>query len=181
VALEPQAFAIWITGIPASGKSTLAKALHTLLKERGIDSEVLESDELRKVFTPDPHYNENERAAFYKQLIYVGALLIRHGVPVIFDATANRRAWREEARRAIPQFLEVYVNTPLDVSMARDPKGIYRRAREGGSDSVPGLQHPYEPPVQPDVEVRGVHETAEDAARRVLAKLIEEGFIPGNG
>lgn len=177
MALKRQAFAVWITGIPASGKSTIANALKTLLDERGIDVEVLESDELRKVFTPEPRYDENERATFYRQLTYIGALLTRHGVAVIFDATANRKIWREEARRAIPQFIEVYVNTPLEVSMARDPKGIYRRAREGNSVSVPGLQHPYEPPEQPDVEVQGDCETPDDAARRIIAKLIEKGFL----
>ena len=177
MALERRAFAVWITGIPASGKSTIAKALKTLLDERGIDVEVLESDELRKVFTPDPRYDENERATFYRQLTYIGALLTSHGVPVIFDATANRKVWRDEARQSIPQFIEVYVNTPLAISVARDPKGIYRRAREGNSDSVPGLQHPYEPPERPDVEVQGDRETPEDAARRVVAKLIERGFL----
>jgi adenylylsulfate kinase len=177
VAFKRQAFAIWITGLPSSGKSTLAKALNTLLEARGIDAAVLESDELRKVFTPDAHYDENERAAFYRQLTWIGALLARHGVPVILDATANRKVWRNEARQAIPRFFEVYVNTPLEISMARDPKGIYRRAREGNSDSVPGLQHPYEPPDQPDVEMHGDSETPDDAARRIVEKLIERGFL----
>ena len=164
------AFAIWITGLPASGKSTLATALKALLAPRGVEAAVLESDELRKVFTPDPHYDEQERADFYRQLVYIGALLVRHGVPVIFDATANRRAWREEARRTIPHFIEVYVNSPLEVCEARDPKGIYRQARDGETDSVPGLQEPYEPPARPEVEVHGDRDTPEDAARRVVAK-----------
>ncbi|HWE51477.1 MAG TPA: adenylyl-sulfate kinase [Bryobacteraceae bacterium] len=174
-----QGFAVWITGIPAAGKSTLARALHALLCARGIDTEVLESDELRKIFTPDPHYDERERAAFYGQMIYIGTLLTRHGVAVIFDGTANRRTWREQARRAIPRFIEIYVNTPAAVSMARDPKGIYRRAREGEAHSVPGIQEPYEPPVEPDVEVCGDRETPGTAAGRVLTKLIEKGFISG--
>src|ERR1019366_35969 len=92
---NPAAFAVWISGLPASGKSTLTRALNTQLAGRGIDVAVLESDELRPVFTPDPHYDENERATFYRQITYIGALLVRHGVPVIFDATANRRVWRE--------------------------------------------------------------------------------------
>lgn len=178
VAIEnPGAFAVWITGLPASGKSTLTKALKAQLGGRGIDVAVLESDELRKVFTPDPQYDENERAAFYRQITYTGALLVRHGVPVIFDATANRRLWREEARQAIPQFIEVYVNSALEVCMARDPKGIYQRTRQGEASSVPGLQSPYEPPERPDIEVHGDCEAPEAAAQRVVAKLIEKGFI----
>jgi adenylylsulfate kinase len=173
----PGAFAVWISGLPASGKSTLTRALKAQLAGRGIDAAVLESDALRRVFTPDPRYDEKERAAFYGQLVYVGALLVRHGVPVIFDATANRRVWREEARRAIPRFVEVYVNSALEVCMARDPKGIYRMARQGEASSVPGLQATYEPPERPDIEVRGDGEAPEAAAERVVSKLIEKGFI----
>ncbi len=171
------AFAVWISGLPASGKSTLTKALNAELAGRGIDVAVLESDELRRVFTPEPRYDEKERETFYRQMVYVGALLVRHGVPVIFDATANRRVWREEARRAIPRFVEVYVNSALEVCMARDPKGIYRMARQGGAASVPGLQSPWEPPERPDIEVCGDREAPEAAAQRVVAKLIEKGFV----
>lgn len=169
------AFGVWITGLPASGKSTLTKALTAQLTQRGIDVAVLESDELRKVLTPDPHYDDSERDRFYAQMNYIGALLIRHGVPVIFDATANRRAWREEARRTIAKFIEVYVRSPIEVCMARDPKGIYRQGQ-----AVPGLQTPYEPPEHPDVVVEGDREKPESGARRVMAKLIEQGYI-GSG
>ena len=95
-----QAFAVWITGLPASGTSTLTQALKARLQSLGIDVAVLESDELRKVFTPDARYEEKERDTFYRQMVYVGTLLVEHGVPVIFDATANRQIWREDARRA---------------------------------------------------------------------------------
>lgn len=171
-----EAFAVWISGLPASGKSTLTRALNAQLTGRGIDAAVLESDELRKVLTPHPSYDENERATFYRQMAYFGALLVRHRVPVIFDATANRRVWREEARRAIPRFIEVYVNSDLEVCMARDPKGIYQKARQGGAVSVPGFQSPYEPPEHPDVEIRG-DEAPESAARRVIAQLMQKGYI----
>ena len=110
-----RAFAVWITGLPASGKSTLAAALNKLLAARGVDVAVLESDALRQVFTPRPLYNDEERDRFYQQMVFVGRLLIQHGVPVIFDATAaNRRAHRDRAREQIRQFLEVYVATSLN-------------------------------------------------------------------
>jgi adenylylsulfate kinase len=172
-----QAFAIWVTGLPASGKSTLVAALTTRLKARGVDVAVLESDALRPVLTPSPRYDEEERETFYRQMVWVGALLTRHGVPVIFDATANRRSYRKAARQEIPRFLEVYVATPLAACMARDPKGIYRQAREGSATAVPGLQATYEPPEHPDVTIRGDRDTPEAAAERVIAKLAENGFI----
>jgi adenylylsulfate kinase len=165
-------FAVWITGLPASGKSTVAAALAAELGARGVDLEVLESDALRRIFTPHPRYDEAERDAFYGQAAYVGALLARHGAAVIFDATANRRAYRDRARQQIPRFLEVYVDTPLEVCMSRDPKGIYRDAT-----AVPGLQVPYEPPLEPDLVIRGDQEPAGNAARRIVAMLVERGLL----
>jgi adenylylsulfate kinase len=174
-ASSPQtAFAVWVTGLPASGKSTLVAALKAQLASRGVDVAVLESDAVRPVFTPNPSYSEQERETFYRQFAFVGALLARHGVPVIFDATANRRAYRELARREIPRFVEVYVDCPLETCMARDPKGIYRNAREGGT--VPGLQARYEPPEHPGAVVHA-GESPETAARRIVALLEEKGFV----
>lgn len=174
---KAQGFAIWLTGLPASGKSTIVKALLSELAARGVDVAVLESDVLRKVFTPHPRYDEEERNTFYGQLAYVGALLTRHGVPVIFDATANLRRYRDAARQQIPQFLEIYVDCPLEVCMSRDPKGIYRAGREGAAKLVPGLQDPYERPPNPDVVVRGDEDAPETSARRIVSKLIERGLI----
>ena len=171
------ACAVWITGLPASGKSTLAAALKAQLTGRGVDVAVLESDELRKIFTPEPHYDEKERDAFYRQMVYIGVLLTRHGVPVLFDATANRRAYRDMARRQISRFLEIYVDTPLEMCVARDPKGIYRQARGDEANTVPGMQAEYEAPEHPDVIIHGDRENADDAAARVVAKLSERGYL----
>lgn len=168
---------MWITGLPASGKSTLAAAVAAELADRGIDVAVLESDVLRKVLTPHPRYDEEERETFFRQMVWIGALLVRQGIPVIFDATANRRRYRDPARQQIPRFLEVYVDSPLAVCMARDPKGIYRGGREGASSTVPGLQVAYEPPLSPDVVVHGDREMPEAAAERVAAMLAVRGFL----
>jgi adenylylsulfate kinase len=172
-----KAFAIWVTGLPASGKSTIVRALSSALAARGIDAAVLESDVLRTVFTPHPRYDQEERNTFYRQMVYVGALLTKHGVPVIFDATANRRIYRDHAREQIPLFLEVYVECPLEICMSRDPKGIYRAGREGTATIVPGLQDTYEPPVNLEVVVRGDLEAPETAAARIMSKMIDKGFI----
>lgn len=170
-------FAVWITGLPASGKSTVTTALKKELALRGLKVAVLESDALRKVLTPRPRYDEEERNVFYGALAHVGRLLTEHGVSVIFDATANRRAYRDRARHAIARFLEVFVDCPLDVCMSRDPKGIYRRGREGSAAGVPGMEAVYEPPGTPDVTVRGDAEDPASAARRIVDKLIETGYV----
>lgn len=168
---------MWITGLPASGKSTLARALKVQLAARGVSAAVLESDALRLVMFDQPRYELQERDAFYRLLAYVGALLTEHGVPVIFDATANRREYRDRARQQIPRFLEVYVDCPLETCMARDPKGIYRQAREGAAANVPGLQAAYETPEAPDVLVRGDTESPDSAAARTIAMLAEKGYL----
>ena len=170
-------FAVWLTGLPSSGKSTLAAALSHQLAARGISAAVLESDVLRQVLTPHPVYSEEERDSFYRAMTYIGKLLVDHGVPVIFDATANRRAYRDRARREIARFVEVYVDCPLNVCIARDPKGIYKRGQEGGTNAVPGLQADYEPPEHPDLVVRADREAPEEAARRVIADLIAKKYL----
>ena len=172
---KDEAFAVWITGLPASGKSTIAAALRAQLADRGVDIAVLESDVLRKVFGGDRPYSAEGRDAFYRQMIFVGSLLVEHGVPVIFDATANRRVYRERARREIDQFLEVYLDVPLATCIARDPKGIYRGAASGEATNVPGLQDPYEPPEAPDVIVDGENPGAD--ARQIIEKLAAKGYI----
>jgi adenylylsulfate kinase len=170
-----EAFAVWITGLPASGKSTIATALKTQLAAKGVDIAVLESDVMRKAFAADHPYEAEGRDTFYRQMVFVGSLLLEHGVPVIFDATANRRVYRDRARREIERFLEVYLDVPLETCMARDPKGIYRSAASGEATNVPGLQEAYEPPESPEIVVHG--ENPEADARRIVEKLIEKGFV----
>lgn len=174
---KQQAFAIWVTGLPASGKSTLVTRLKAQLAARGIEAAVLESDVLRTIFTPHPRYDDEERVTFYRQMTFIGTLLADHGVPVIFDATANRRAYRDEARRRISRFLEVYLDSPLETCIARDPKGIYRQARQGSADAVPGIQAAYEAPENPDMVVHGDRELPEAAAGRIIAKLTEKRYL----
>jgi adenylylsulfate kinase len=142
-----------------------------------VDAAVLESDKLRKTFTPNPRYDEEERNTLYQQIADVGTLLTEQGVPVIFDATANRRAFRDRARRQIPHLVEIYMDCPLATRMARDPKGIYRRKQASPTEKVPGLQTAYEPPEKPDLLVDCEAEAPEAAARRVLALLTEKGYI----
>jgi adenylylsulfate kinase len=168
----PAAFAIWITGLPASGKSTVATTLARQIRARGIPVAVLESDVLRKLFSVQPSYDEQDREYFYGSLAFIGRVLTEHGIAVIFDATANRRSYRDRARQQIPGFMEVFVDCPLEVCIGRDPKGIYGKAMSGEAAYVPGIQTAYEPPEKPDVIVHGDRDDPEDAAKRVIAALL---------
>lgn len=178
-------FAVWITGLPSSGKSTLAQALSRVLKQQGVDPAILESDELRKVLTPRPRYDAEEREAFYGAMVYIGTLLLDHGVPVIFDATAHLRRYRDLARERIPRFIEVFVDCPLHVCKQRDPKGLYRRAEEGALSTLPGMGAPYEPPLHPEIIVRSGQESSEAAAAKIADFLLADsswssGNFPGH-
>ena len=147
--------AIWITGLPASGKSTLAKALADELARHQIHATIIESDAARKIITPDPTYDEPERDLFYAAITYAAMLLTQRGVPTIIDATGNRRAYRDRARELIPAFIEIFVDCPRQVCVARDTKGIYALASNAQSNNIPGAGAPYERPILPEFLVNG--------------------------
>ncbi len=165
------AFALWITGPPASGKSTIAQILVSELKMRGVNTQILESDELRKVLTPSPTYTEEEREYFYQVLAYIAQLLTRNHVNVIIDATANREAYRRRAKELIPQLMIVLLTCSLKTRRRRDVKGLYKTALEGKVTTLPGLQTPYEEPQHPDLLINTDDVDPTEAAARILHLL----------
>jgi adenylylsulfate kinase len=170
--LTPPGFAVWLTGLPASGKTTVAHELRRLLAERGLPAVLIDSDDLRRILTPQPAYTDAERDWFYGVIIYLAAWLARSGVNVLMAATAHRQAYRQLAREQIERFVEVYVRCPIEVCRRRDPKGIYRLAQQGQAGSVPGVGVTYEPPAHPDVVVDTDRLSAAEAADTILAQLI---------
>lgn len=160
-------FAVWLTGHSGSGKSAIARELLQLLHQRGVDVSVLESDVMRTQLTPFPRYDDADRDFFYGALVEVGVMLFAKGRAVVFDATANRRAYRDAARKRIARFAEVHVDTPLAVCVARDPKGLYRS----------GMKIPYEAPARPALTLQGDRSTPAESAARVIAFLERQGWI----
>jgi adenylylsulfate kinase len=171
-----EGWALWVTGLPASGKSSLTQALVKKLNDLEVKVEVLESDNVREVLTPKPTYSSEERDRFYKSLVYIGELLTRNGVNVIFDATANKSKWRIATRENIPRFMEVFVDTPLEVCKMRDPKGIYEAAEKGEAKHVPGEQEAYERPERPEVRVDGT-KSPNINALKVLEVMKKHGYV----
>lgn len=171
-----QALALWITGLPASGKSTIVSLLRPQLENMGFTVEVLESDAVRRILTPTPTYSTDERDLFYRALAFTGQRLVEYGVTVIFDATASQRSYRDFARSVIPRFVEVAVDCPLEVCMQRDRKGTYLRGQRGESSTVPGLQVPYEAPLNPELRIDTTVVPAGEAARQIL-ELITAKFL----
>jgi adenylylsulfate kinase len=175
--VQPQTAAIWLTGLPASGKSAIAAALKPKLEAHGLRVEVLESDVLRKLLTPSPTYSPEERELFYRALAVMGSRLVAQGVTVLFDATANKRTCRDFARTLMPRFLEIAVECPLDICMARDRKGTYRKGRTGESATVPGLQDPYEPSLDPAARIDTTTTDPESGVDLIMTALRERGWL----
>jgi adenylylsulfate kinase len=164
---QAPAFGIWITGLPASGKSTIVSALRPKLEALGLMVDVLESDEVRRLLTPQAAYSPEERDLFYRALAFTGQRLVAHGVTVLFDATASRQAYRDFARAMIARFIEVAVECPLAICMERDRKGTYQKGLRGESTTVPGLQAPYESPANPELRIDTTKVSAHEAARQI--------------
>ncbi len=156
----PTGVVVWITGLPSSGKSTLAANLRERLEEAKRPSALLDGDAVRNALVPRPGYAPAERDAFYATLGRLASLLAAQGLVAVVAATAPRRAHREEARRAAPRFVEVYVDVPAEECARRDAKGLWAKARAGDAPDLPGAGAPYEAPEAPDVTARG----GEDAA-----------------
>ena len=169
-------WAIWITGPPGSGKSVLARAVEAELGDDAGRPVVLELDEIRKILTPSPTYGDVERDVVYRALAYMATRLTQLGRPVIIDATAHRRAWRDLARRSIPRFAEVQLICPLEVRREREslrkdshaPRGVYARAGQPGA-RVPGVDIPYEPATDAEMTIDTTREPLASSAGRVAA------------
>ena len=164
---------IWFTGLPASGKTTLARAVKRELDARGVGNCLLDSDEVREALRPQPTYDAAGRNSFYETLTSLAALLARQGFVVLVAATAHCAAFRERARAAAPRFVEVYVDTPLWECELRDPKEIYRRARAGEVENVPGIHVSFEPPKHPAVVAKGG--SSNEAVESVVSAILAEG------
>lgn len=160
---------VWFTGLPASGKTTLARRVAAALTERGTRCCLLDSDEVRAALVPAHGYDEAGRDDFYATLARLAALLARQGTVVLVAATAHDAAYRNRARDLSERFIEVYVATPLDACVERDPKGLYRRAREGDAATLPGASLRYDVPASPEVTAEGGNDLA--ALGRIVALL----------
>lgn len=170
-------FVVWLTGLPSSGKSTLAGLLEQELDHRGLQVEVLDGDIVRQRLTRGLGFSKEDRDENIRRISFVAKLLSRNGVVAITAAISPYRSVRDEARQEIGRFIEVYVRCPLESCIARDVKGLYRRALAGEIPNFTGVSDPYEEPLNPEVVVETDRERPKVSLRRILARLEELGYV----
>jgi adenylylsulfate kinase len=168
----PSGLTVWFTGLSGAGKTTICQAVETALLARGLRVEVLDGDVIRTYLCSDLGFSEEDRKENIKRIAYVAQLLTRNGVLVLVAAISPYRSSRDDARTAIGNFMEVYVNAPLEVCEARDPKGLYRRARSGKLQRFTGIDQPYEVPLSPEVECHTDVESAAESSGKVIASVL---------
>ena len=177
---KPKGFAVWMTGLPASGKSTIAELLKgTLVEEYGRYVEVLDGDEIRKGLSRDLGLSKEDREEHARRVSFVAKVLARNGVIAIVSLISPYRRSRAEARELIgsDRFVEVYVKAPLKVCEQRDPKGLYAKARRGEIDNMTGIQAPYEEPLSPDLVVDTSNSVPGESAAELVAGLRRLGLL----
>jgi adenylyl-sulfate kinase len=162
---------VWFTGLSSSGKSTLSLAVYERLWARGYRVELLDGDEIRMRLSRGLGFSKDDRNENVRRIGFVAEVLARQGVIALVSAISPYRETRDEVRSRISNFLEVYVNAPLDVCEERDVKGLYRKARSGEIAQFTGINDPYEPPLRPEVECRTDLETAADCADKIVAAV----------
>ncbi len=175
-------FVLWFTGLSGSGKSTLTEALAPELRARGCRVEVLDGDVVRTNLSKGLGFSREDRDTNILRIGFVANLLARNGVAVITAAISPYRETRD-ANRALVEgagsaFIEVYAAATLEECEARDVKGLYAEARAGNRPGFTGIDDPYEPPVNPEVQVPTGHETVEASIARVLGYLEDRGLVP---
>jgi len=172
-----EGFVVWFTGLPSSGKSTLAQRLKEELIKRGFRVEVLDGDVVREHISRGLGFSKEDRDENIRRIYHVAYLLKRNGVVVITAAISPYREIRQEARELLKDFVEVYASCPVEKCIERDVKGMYKKALAGEIKNFTGIDDPYEPPENPEVVCETDKETVEESVKKITNKLIEMGYI----
>ncbi len=171
---------VWFTGLSGAGKTTITQAVFAELQRRGCKVEILDGDVVRENLSKGLTFSKEDRDINIRRIGFVANLLTRNGVIVLVSAISPYRAVREEVRSLIGDFMEVYVSAPLEVCESRDVKGLYKRARAGEMKGFTGIDDPYEPPLNPEVDCCTHQETLEESVGKVITALESAAYLPRN-
>jgi len=175
--LNQQGFTLWFTGLSGAGKSTISAIVEKRLRDAGAKVEVLDGDVVRENLSKGLGFSKEDRDTNIRRIGFVCELLSRNGVIALVAAISPYRAVREEIRSRIQNFVEVYVECPVEIVAGRDVKGLYKKALAGEIPQFTGVSDPYEPPINPEIVLHSASETPEQSADKVWAKLESLGLI----
>jgi sulfate adenylyltransferase len=181
--LHERGFCVWFTGLSGAGKSATAEALTSLLLERGRQVTLLDGDVVRTHLSKGLGFSREDRDTNIRRIGFVAAEIVRHGGVALCAAVSPYAAARNQCRDMVgsEQFVEVFVDTPLEVCEQRDSKGLYAAARRGELEHFTGIDDPYEAPLAPEMAITTVDHGAGDNAGRLIAYLVERGFVQPAG
>ena len=170
--VQNHGLAVWFTGLSGSGKTTICRSVHAELQGRRIGAEILDADDLRKTLNSDLGFSKEDRDENIRRLGFVTRLITRQSGVALVAAISPYRAIRDQVRDTMGNFLEVYVNTPIEVCEQRDPKGLYQKARAGELRGFTGIDDPYEPPLNPDIRCDTSRETLKASTEKVVSAVL---------
>ncbi|HEY7137097.1 MAG TPA: adenylyl-sulfate kinase [Acidimicrobiia bacterium] len=175
--MDTRGCCLWFTGFSGAGKSTIAGIVADELRARGRRVEVLDGDEVREHLSKGLGFSKEDRDTNIRRIGYVASLLARNGVVAITAAISPYRAVRDEVRGWVENFVEIFVDTPIELCEARDVKGLYARARSGEVPVFTGVSDPYEPPLAPELRLPTDGRDPKESAREVLTYLESRGLL----
>ncbi len=176
--VNEEGYVVWMTGLSGAGKTTIALVLVDELQKRGLKVERLDGDVVRESLTRDLGFTAEDRAKNIERVTFVAKLLSRNGVGTICSFISPYQSVRDHVRDNTTNFLEVFVDAPLDVVIERDVKGMYKKAIAGEIPNFTGISDPFEAPENPDIHLRTDQTTKEECAQAIINKLEALGFIP---
>jgi len=168
---------IWLTGIPGSGKTTLAIELKKYYEQKGLPVDILDGDEIRKTLSKDLGFSPEDRKEHNKRVIFVAQILAKNGVTTIIPLISPYRETRNFARKEIQNFVEVWVKASVDECIKRDPKGLYKKALAGEIKNLTGLQAPYEEPQNAELVLETEKQTVEESVDLIISTLKKLEFL----
>jgi adenylyl-sulfate kinase len=171
-----KAFCVWLTGLPSSGKTTTALALAEQFKKAGVPVVHLDGDIVRKGLNSDLGLSEADREENNRRVIHVAEIIVKSGIPVISSFISPYLRTRQFARETIPNYIEVFVNTPVEICIERDVKGLYKKALAGEIKEMTGVDSPYEKPEDHELELTTTDEKVEDNIQRIIKYLEDNQY-----
>jgi len=174
---EQQGFVLWMTGLSGAGKTTLALVLEKELKARGLRVERLDGDIVREGLTRDLGFSKEDRDKNIERVTFVAKLLSRNGVATLCSFISPYKTTRDMIRREVTNFVECYVEVPLEEAIRRDVKGLYKKALAGQIPNFTGVSDPYEPPDNPEIVVNTAEQSEDESIQVILSTLGRAGLI----